>query len=302
MLKLIVSLLVSFVNLISSDYNHNINFIQNHNSKNLSYEVGENQFINRTYIDGTYEHMISYIPNIDYPMISIYSDHNHKKKKVDWRKEDVVSSVKNQGMCGSCWAFSATEAVESEWAIKHHHLYNLSEQELVDCSRYLGNNGCEGGLMKNGFQYIMDNGICTNQSYPYNATDGVCMNTTCHHVVNISNYSGIVTNSEKQLQKAVQIQPVSVAIQANLQTFQLYKSGVYNDTNCTGDLDHGVLLVGYGYDKKYKMKYWIIKNSWGESWGEKGYMRMIKDINNISGQCGIAIDPSIPIINHHYIL
>tara|TARA_B100002051_G_C16740297_1_gene643825 strand:+ start:401 stop:1315 length:915 start_codon:yes stop_codon:yes gene_type:complete len=297
MLKLIISFLFSFVNIISSDYNQNIEFIQDHNLKNLSYNVGENQFINRTYIDGKYNYMVPYIPNRHYPMISIYSDNNHKNK-VDWRNKHVVSSVKNQGMCGSCWAFSATEAVESEWAIKHHHLYNLSEQELVDCSGYLGNGGCDGGLMKNGFQYIMDNGICSNKSYPYTASDDQCLNTTCKHIVHITNYSGIIANSETQLEKAVQIQPVSVAIQANLQTFQLYKSGIYNDTNCSDELDHGVLLVGYGYDKKYKMKYWIIKNSWGESWGEQGYMRMIKDIDDPSGICGIAVDPSIPIINH----
>ena len=296
MLKYIISLLFSFVNVVSSDFHGNMEFIQTHNSKHLSYDVGENQFINRTYIHGKYNHTNPYVPDRNYPMVTIYSDKNHKKK-IDWRNKQVVSSVKNQGMCGSCWAFSATEAVESEWAIKYNHLYNLSEQELVDCSGYLGNNGCEGGLMKNAFHYIMDNGICSNKSYPYNASDNTCMNNTCNHIVHITNYSGIIKNSESQLEKAVQIQPVSVAIQANLQTFQLYKSGIYNDTNCSSDLDHGVLLIGYGYDETYKMKYWIIKNSWGESWGEKGYMRMAKDINNSIGQCGIAMDPSIPIIH-----
>jgi len=122
------------------------------------------------------------------------------------------------------------------------------------------------------------------------------MNTTCHKVVHIKKYHDIKPNDEHALARAVVKQPVSVAIQANLQSFQLYKSGIYSDPNCGDDLDHGVLVVGYGYDSSWDMKYWIVKNSWGSTWGDNGYIRIQKDINDSSGLCGIAIDPSIPII------
>ena len=295
LLKLFVSLL-SLLNPVLSDYNDNIKFIKDHNSKNSSYEVGINQFINTSYTNGTTNGPSHYIHS-EQPIINILSD-KKLPKHVDWRKEGIVSSVKNQLECGSCWAFSAVGAIEGEWSLKHHQLYNLSEQELVDCSGYLGNNGCDGGSMDNAFQYVVQNGLCLNISYPYNATDGQCQNQTCTKQVYIDKYYDVPHNNERQLEKAVSRQPVSVAIQANQQSFQLYKQGIYNDPDCGDYLDHGVLVVGYGHDKKYKMKYWIIKNSWGSSWGENGYMRMIKNSNVSEGLCGIAMDPSYPVIKN----
>jgi len=269
----------------------NKEFINKHNSENHSYLVGENNFINHTYIDeyNKINHHI-FVSN-DNPVIINFTDLN--KESVNWRKRYKVSSVKNQGECGSCWAFSSVGAVESAWAIKHNILYNLSEQELIDCSSE--NNGCEGGSMVKAFQYITENGLCSNISYPYTAEDEQC-NNTCKSLVQISNYSDIIPNQEKMLMRAVQHQPVSVAIQANKRSFQMYKSGIYSDPDCGFELDHGVLLIGYGYDKKYDMDYWIIKNSWSESWGENGYIRIQRNINDSRGLCGIAMDPSIPII------
>jgi C1A family cysteine protease len=231
-----------------------------------------------------------YISN-DNPIIINFTDLN--KNSVDWRERYKVSSVKNQGSCGSCWAFSSVGAVESAWAIKHNILYNLSEQELIDCSTQ--NNGCEGGSMDLAFQYIIENGLCSNLSYPYTAEEEHC-NNTCKSLVQISNYSDVIPNQEKMLMRAVQHQPVSVAIQANKRSFQMYKSGIYSDPDCGFELDHGVLLIGYGYDKKYDMDYWIIKNSWSYSWGENGYIRIQRNIDDSRGLCGIAMDPSIPII------
>jgi len=215
------------------------------------------------------------------------------KYSVDWRNENKVSSVKNQGQCGGCWAFSSVGAIESAWAIKHNILYDLSEQELIDCSSK--NNGCEGGSMDLAFQYVIENGLCSNVSYPYTAQDGSC-DDNCKTLVQISNYSDILENSEKMLALAVQHQPVSVAIQANKRSFQMYQSGIYSDIDCGFELDHGVLLVGYGYDKKYDMDYWIVKNSWSTSWGENGYIRIQKGINDERGLCGIAMAPSVPIV------
>lgn len=269
----------------------NQEFIQKHNSENHSYIVHENQYINTTYIDeySLTDHNI-FISKKNPILINFTNLH---KDSVDWRESFKVSPVKNQGSCGSCWAFSSVGAVESAWAIKHNTLYNLSEQELIDCSTK--NNGCEGGSMVKSFQYIIENGLCSNFSYPYTAEDGIC-NDTCKSLVQISNYSDIIPNQEKMLMSAVQYQPVSVAIQANKRSFQMYKSGIYNDPDCGFQLDHGVLLIGYGYDKDLNMDYWIIKNSWSDSWGENGYIRIQRNIDDSRGLCGIAMAPSVPII------
>ena len=270
-------------------------FIIEHNNLNLSYEVDHNQFSDIRYTDGKNPSLNHYIrPTQKTPYL--LNDDTELPKHIDWREKHDVSTVKNQLECGSCWAFSATGSVESAWSIHHHKLYNLSQQELVDCSVSYGNNGCDGGLMDNAFQYIIDNGLCANSSYPYTAnSSGICLNTTCPKIVHIKNFTDIQPN-EHSLAKAVHRQPVSVAIQANLQSFQMYKSGIYSDPNCGDDLDHGVLVVGYGYDAFWDMNYWIVKNSWGSSWGDNGYIRIRKDISDPNGLCGIAIDPSIPMI------
>ena len=215
---------------------------------------------------------------------------------VDWVKKDVVTKVKDQGQCGSCYSFSATGGIEGIYAITNHHLRNVSEQEVVDCSGSEGNQGCFGGFMHQVYQYVIDNnGICSEQEYPYHAEQGQC-NTNCQSVVQISDYKNVTQNNETVLMQAVAQQPISVAIQANLQSFQFYSKGIYNDSQCTDELDHGVLLVGYGIDDN-NVSYWLIKNSWGPNWGENGYIRMLRNLtNNTSGMCGIAMQPTFPII------
>tara|TARA_Y100001938_G_C8038406_1_gene404732 strand:- start:257 stop:1111 length:855 start_codon:yes stop_codon:yes gene_type:complete len=284
MISLLKNILMSALALTNRE------FMTKHNSENHSYVVGENRFINVTYND-------EFVPmnhyNYEKEKYNIIDFDDLHKYRVDWRNENKVSSVKNQGNCGGCWAFSSVGAIESAWAIKHNILYNLSEQELIDCSSK--NNGCEGGSMDLAFQYVIENGLCSNVSYPYIAQDGSC-DDNCKTLVQISNYSDIVENSEKMLALAVQHQPISVAIQANKRSFQMYQSGIYSDIDCGFELDHGVLLVGYGYDKKYDMDYWIVKNSWSTSWGENGYIRIQKGINDERGLCGIAMAPSVPIV------
>ena len=271
-------------------------FIQDHNAKNLSYTVEENQFIDQNYTDEFFlseNHIV--LNNTTEFVEFVEFELDHVPFKVDWRKNHKVSSVKNQLHCGGCWAFSSSGAVESAWAIKNNVLYNLSQQELIDCSSDYGNHGCEGGSMDLGFQYIIDNGLCTNLTYPYIASDQECQKD-CSSVVNITKYGDLRQNDEFNLLLGVAQQPVSVAIQANKRSFQLYQSGIYSDLDCGTQLDHGVLVVGYSYDYENDMKYWIIKNSWGPEWGENGYIRILRDVEDERGLCGIAMQPSIPIV------
>ena len=139
-------------------------------------------------------------------------------------------------------------------------------------------------------------GLCTNLSYPYMAVKGKCQQNNCEPVVHIKNHTDVSQNNENELKNAVAIQPVSVAIQANKRSFQMYQSGIYNDYECGTKLDHGVLVVGYGYDDNLSMPYWIIKNSWGTQWGDNGYIKIERNINDTRGLCGIAMMPSYPNI------
>jgi C1A family cysteine protease len=216
-------------------------------------------------------------------------------KSLDWRDYNVVTPVKNQGQCGSCWAFSATGAIESSWAISKGELINLSEQELVDCATGIkyGGHGCNGGQMDGAFKYVEQFGLCSDIEYPYSATQTSC--TKCEQIVYISSCYDVKSNDQLSLKNAVAISPVSVAIEADTFYFQSYSGGILDSPQCGTNLDHGVLIVGYGTENR--LDYWIVKNSWGENWGMNGYVKILKsNSTNDPGICGIAIQPSFPII------
>jgi len=236
------------------------------------------------------------------PKYTIGGKHNSKPTSVgtnptsvDWTTKGVVTPVKNQGDCGSCWAFSATGSIECEYAIAHGVLNSLSEQQLVDCSVAEGNLGCSGGEMDAAFQYVIkEGGLCTETEYPYTASDGICKAATCGKLYDpIKNYTDVTKKDEAALEDAAVLGCVSVAIQANQFAFQYYSSGILTG-NCGTDLDHGVLVVGYGVDNG--QDYWKVKNSWGTDWGEDGYVLICKDCNKNGnqGECGINDDPSYP--------
>jgi KDEL-tailed cysteine endopeptidase len=217
---------------------------------------------------------------------------------LDWRTKNAVTSVKDQGQCGSCWTFSATGAIEGAWAISSGKLLDLSEQQLVECAglRY-GSMGCNGGQIDGAFKYVIDNeGQCSLASYPYvsgNGKSGSCQK--CSSVATISSCSDVKSNDQLSLKAAVAQQPVAIAIEADTRYFQSYSSGILTSSSCGTNLDHGVLIVGYGAENS--QDYWLVKNSWGITWGDKGYVKIARSSStNDAGICGIAMEPSFPSV------
>lgn len=218
-----------------------------------------------------------------------YFDYNKLSypSEMDWRSKNAVTDVKNQGQCGSCWSFSATGALEGLTAITTGKLVSLSEQELVDCSK--ANSGCNGGLMTFAFEYVIKNGgLCLEEDYTYSARDGTCQSCDVEQGTEIHDCKQIKSGDSEGLVYSLSKQPISVGIQADTFTFQHYGGGVFSDPKCyTGDIDHGVLLVAYTNDTL------TIKNSWGETWGDGGYITLARTDDDV-GICGVYTSASFP--------
>ena len=271
---------------------HNLDFTQN-------FTMGVNQFTDlapdefkKQYVSGLRTEVGSY------GCKTFSSSAGSAPSSIDWRTKGAVTSVKDQGQCGSCWTFSATGAIEGAWAIANSQLLDLSEQELVDCATgaSYGSHGCDGGQMEGAFKYVIEKGQCSLASYPYTSgvskTGGACQK--CTAAVIISSCSDVKPNDQISLKAAVAQQPVAIAIEADTRYFQSYSSGILTSTSCGTSLDHGVLIVGYGEDNG--QKYWLVKNSWGITWGDAGYVKIARsESTNDAGICGIAMDPSFPV-------
>jgi xylem cysteine proteinase len=222
-------------------------------------------------------------------------------KSVDWFEQGMVQKVKNQGSCGSCWAFSAIGAIESAIAIKDGKLPNLSEQQLVDCSTSFGNEGCNGGLMDFAFEYAETTPLCTEADYAYKGRDQTCKlddkEVTCSETYNVKDYYDVTPQSSDSLHESLAQGPVSIGVCAEGLAWQFYFRGVVSAL-CGQCLDHGVLAVGYGNGGLWKNVDNIkIKNSWGTGWGESGFIRVQSDIHETGkGTCGIYEAPSVPIV------
>ena len=222
-------------------------------------------------------------------------------ESVDWSSQGAVTPVKNQGKCGAAWAFSATGALEAAWFLSKGVLYNVSEQELIDCSESLGNKGCEGGVAEYAFQYVIDNNLTTAALYPYTSSaTAYLQNNACKaagkpYAVSASSYMNVPANSELALTTLIALQPISVAVEADQSAFQFYSGGVMTKA-CGTKLDHAALAVGYGTNTQGQ-DYYKVKNSWGADWGMNGYILLGRGAGfSAQGQCGIQMDPSFPVV------
>lgn len=217
-------------------------------------------------------------------------------ESLDWRSQGKITPIRDQAQCGSCYTFGSVAALEGRLLMQYSNLdkntLDLSEEQLVQCSRSLGNNGCNGGLGTKVYKYIQKNGIVREKDMPYTAKDGRCTVDLSKKYAGISGYKNVASKNTEQLKAALTEGVVDVSIDASSYKFQLYKTGVYTDTKCGTsimDLNHEVACVGYG--KENGQEYWIVRNSWGTSWGDKGYIKMAIKGNT----CGVSTDPIYPV-------
>jgi len=290
----------------------NDKFIDIINSRNLTYSLGHNQFSGMDEYDfQKYIMHNNYLFNREPRTDFFYNMPTEQLNQslpamVDWVKAGAVTPVKDQGQCGSCWSFSTTGALEGAYKIKNGDLVSFSEQQLVDCDNWKNggrDHGCNGGLMDNAFTWIGKNdGLCTESDYPYTSgggQSGTCQES-CMNVAGsqVQEFVDVIQSDDNAMMSALVLQPVSVAIEADQREFQLYKSGVFTAT-CGTNLDHGVLVVGYGTDAVSGKDYYRVKNSWGESWGQGGYILLGRgeEYNGGQGQCGVLLDASYPVLS-----
>jgi len=281
-------------------FDANVEFINAENAKGHSYTLGVGPFADLTAEEFKATRLGYKKEESDTPVLEAHTWQGEElADSLDWTTQGAVTPVKDQGQCGSCWAFSTTGALESGYQISSGQLVSLSEQQYVDCDGF-PNLGCSGGQMSSALKWAESHDICTEESYPYIAKGGLlssCKSSGCTvglkagTVTGVNKCGGLFSScSDADLKSALQQQPISIAIEADQTIFQHYTGGVITGS-CGTNTDHGVLLVGYGTDNG--VEYWKVKNSWGTSWGDNGYVRLAQGMN----QCGINSGPNYPVFS-----
>jgi len=283
-------------------FENNLRDIIAHNREEHSWKRGVNRFTDRTTEEfkrllGFDKGLGALYNELDVPT-KVFSGSRALPKNVDWREKNIVSPVKDQGDCGSCWTFATAETVESYWALATGQLNVLSEQQVASCTSNPhscgGTGGCEGGITQLAFEGIMHRGgLASEWTYPYLSYQGRdfnCLfdNTTTVPVVPLKGYHKLPSNDQNSLLNAVATSgPIAVSVDAS--QWSSYESGVFNGCNQVNpDIDHAVVLVGYGTDATTNQDYWLIRNSWSPSWGEDGYIRIYR---STKPTCGVDITP-----------
>ncbi|EEB12327.1 predicted protein [Pediculus humanus corporis] len=272
-------------------FRQNLRFINSHNRAGKSFQLGVNHLADKDDVEIRALRGNRYTPGVEkhgdsfpYPVERIHEMKKDLPESLDWRLNGAVTPVKDQSVCGSCWSFGSTGAIEGAYFLKNHKLVRVSQQALIDCSWGFGNGGCDGGEDSYSFDYILKHGgIPTEDSYgPYLGQDGYCHVNKSMDMVKIKGYVAVPSGDVDALKVAVAVHgPVGVAIDASHKTFSFYSNGVYYDPNCgntPNDLDHAVLVVGFG--KLNGEDYWLVKNSWSNYWGNDGYVLMSQKNNN----------------------
>jgi len=267
-------------------FRENIKWIINQNSMNHSYKLGLTPFLHLSEIE--WKSRFNNISNFVYEKFEIVTKHNSNLSEIpnfwSWYDKNLTTLVKDQSNCGSCYSFSATETIETTWAIKSKNLFVLSPQQIVDCSKL--NQGCNGGLQSRAYKYLQNTGQCLDSDYLYTAKDGTCYN--CKAAVPLLSTYVSVNKDEVEMTSALLVTSLAVAIEADQKQFQTYSSGIL-DFECGTNLNHAVTIEGMGTENG--KDYWLVRNSWGPDWGDKGYVKMVRGKN----LCGIKESVFYPV-------
>jgi C1A family cysteine protease len=272
-------------------FSENVRRIEEINSQETNFQLGINQFSDMT--NSEYRQMLGYRKASNVEEVESVDMSIPRAASIDWTAKGAVNKVQNQGSCGSCWAFGTIGAVEGAHFVKHKQLLKFAEQELVDCCHDQCA-GCNGGFQNNAINWLSKHKLCLESDYTYTARDGTCQESKCaNRSIEVSSYK-ILSKSAAGLESGLNQAPVSVTVDAGSFAFQQYSSGVLDSSSCGTQLNHAVLGTGYGHDSKLDVDYFTIRNSWGPSWGENGYIR-VKKTSGSKGLCGIYMDNSYAI-------